>query len=118
MTKPNKMSREEKILSYEIEARKELDPLFIDRLQFHLATARGQLKKALKEIQFSPEDIDRLDYKVRTYGKLLSVALKMIGVAESTKEDVFAEANITAQKEEAEKQGKATCTVHSEQTGF
>jgi hypothetical protein len=97
------MTREEKALSYEIQTREELDPKFRDRIQLHLMIARGRLKDALADIAVSPETIDELDYKVRTYGKLLSVVLKM-NVVEKTKDDAFAEANVTAQNEEAEKQ--------------
>jgi hypothetical protein len=96
------MTREERTLSYEIRARELIDPLFRERIQVHLMDARGKLKAALEDITVSPETIDELDYKVRTYGKLLSVALKM-DVVEKTKDDAFAEANVTAQEEEVKK---------------
>ena len=99
----NTMSREEVILSHQVNMSKEIDPLYLDRLQFHLGATRTKLKHALTEVMCSPEEIEALDKKIRHYGKLLSVALKM-NVVELTKEDAFAEANITAQKEEAEKQ--------------
>ena len=100
--KLGRMTKEEKALSYEVQAREEFDPKFRDRIQLHLMIARGQLKDALANIAVSPETIDELDYKVRTYGKLLAVALKM-NVVEKTKDDAFAEANVTAQSEEADK---------------
>ncbi len=100
--KLTRMTREEKILSYEIRAREELDPLFRERVQTHLMDARHKLKMALEDVTVSPETIDELSYKVRTYGKLLSVALKM-DVIPQDKEDAFAQANITAQEEEAGK---------------
>lgn len=115
MTKLNRMTREETALSYEIRARELTDPLFRERIQFHLLAARSRLKAALKDVAFSPEDIDELDYKVRTYGKLLSVALKM-DVVEKTKDDAFAEANVTAQEEEAEKLCESPSTSNKPKT--
>jgi hypothetical protein len=103
------MSREERTLSYEIIARKEVDPYFRDRLQYHMINCRNKLKVCLKDITTTPEEIDELDYKVRLYGKLLAVAVKM-DVETKTKEDAFAEANMTAQLEEAEKQSKLSPT--------
>jgi hypothetical protein len=103
------MTREEKALSFEIRAREEIDPYFRERLQFHLVAARGRLKEALGDITVAPEAIDELDYKIRTYGRLLSVALKM-DVVPKTKDDAFAEANVTAQQEEA---GKLTTDASS-----
>ncbi len=111
MTKLNRLTREEKALSYEIRMREEIDPYFKERVQAHLLASRNQLRVALKDIAFSPEDIGKLDNKIRTYGKLLAVALKM-DVAEKNSDDAFAEANVTAQEEEAEKQSDANPTIN------
>ena len=98
MTKLGKMTREEVAISHEIMEREAIDRIFRQRISFHLQEARTQLKEALEDLTVSPEVIDELDYKIRTYGKMLSVALKM-RVEETTMEDAFAEANITAQNE-------------------
>jgi hypothetical protein len=97
-SKLGKMTREEMAISHEIIQREAIDPIFRQRISFHLQEARTQLKAAMEDLTVPPEIIDELDYKIRTYGKMLSVALKM-RVEETTKEDAFAEANITAQNE-------------------
>jgi hypothetical protein len=97
-----KMTKEEKIISYEIRAKEEIDPRFRERVQHHFIVTREQLKAALDNVSISPESVELLDARVRMYGKILSVAVKM-DVAEMGKDDAFAEANKTAQEQEAEK---------------
>ena len=95
-SKLGQMTKEEIVISYEILTREMIDPIFRQRISFHLQEARGQLREAMKDVSVSPETIDELDYKIRTYGKMLSVALKM-RLENRDKEDAFAEANVTAQ---------------------
>jgi len=103
MTKKlGEMNKEEKMLSYEIKAREETDPRLRERLRANLMRVRKELALALEDPTVPPEVIDELDYKIRTYGKMLSVTSKM-DIVEAGIEDAFAEANVTAQLEQSEK---------------
>lgn len=109
-----KMTREERILSYQLLAYRELDPNLIARLKYQLLTARNQMKAAINDTSVPLEVMEQLDNQIRTYGKLLAVAVKM-DLVDQTKDDVFAQANIQAQEEEAKKQAEESVIKNVEE---
>lgn len=103
-----KLTREEKAISCEIEALEQYDPLFRSRIKVHLQRARQVLTFMIKDPGASPEEVQETIRQVKEYGKYFDVIMKLETILEGTKEDAFAQANVTAQQQEADKLGCST----------
>jgi len=95
----NKLTPEEEAVAAEVRYFDEIDPRFRERVRGHLAKARHELKlegEKDSKLEKSPAEIEELDNKIRLYGKIQDVIVKM-DIMEAHDDLPFGEANARAQ---------------------